>query len=234
MRRWMLILLMSAGVALAAENPPPSSFKEGTGVLLSEATKQAIGLTLAEVEERPLVRTLALSAQIYRSAHESGQDRVEVAGFAYASALVEVGAAAQLKPGMAIRIARNPETAGRILRLDRSMAGQGGRVEILLQLDDPEKAWRVGDFIRAELTLDAGTAVTLIPQSSILKTAYGDFVYVQNGQAYLRSEVTLGAREGGVVDVLDGLYAGDQVVVRPVETLYLIELRATKGGGHSH
>jgi hypothetical protein len=30
------------------------------------------------------------------------------------------------------------------------------------------------------------------------------------------------------------LLEGDTVVTRPVQTLYLIELRATKGGGHSH
>ena len=30
------------------------------------------------------------------------------------------------------------------------------------------------------------------------------------------------------------LLAGDQIVVKPVQTLWLIELRATKGGGHSH
>ena len=36
------------------------------------------------------------------------------------------------------------------------------------------------------------------------------------------------------VEITDGLLAGDQVVTKPVETLWLIELRATKGGGHSH
>jgi multidrug efflux pump subunit AcrA (membrane-fusion protein) len=60
------------------------------------------------------------------------------------------------------------------------------------------------------------------------------FVYVLNGEAFLRTAVTTGARRGEFTEITDGLYSGDQIVVRPVETLYLIELRATKGGGHSH
>jgi hypothetical protein len=36
------------------------------------------------------------------------------------------------------------------------------------------------------------------------------------------------------VEVSGGLYEGDTIAVRPAERLYLIELRATKGGGHSH
>jgi len=39
---------------------------------------------------------------------------------------------------------------------------------------------------------------------------------------------------GSWVEIVDGLLAGDAVVTKPVQTLWLIELRATKGGGHSH
>jgi multidrug efflux pump subunit AcrA (membrane-fusion protein) len=74
----------------------------------------------------------------------------------------------------------------------------------------------------------------VVPGSAVLETVYGPFVYVANGRALLRTAVRLGARRGGDVEITDGLYGGDQVAVRPVETLYLIELRATKGGGHSH
>jgi hypothetical protein len=46
--------------------------------------------------------------------------------------------------------------------------------------------------------------------------------------------VRTGAESSEYIEITDGLYAGDIVVSNPVEMLYLIELRATKGGGHSH
>jgi multidrug efflux pump subunit AcrA (membrane-fusion protein) len=46
--------------------------------------------------------------------------------------------------------------------------------------------------------------------------------------------VKTGSEADGKIEITDGLFQGDQVVAKPVETLWLIELRATKGGGHSH
>ena len=77
-------------------------------------------------------------------------------------------------------------------------------------------------------------AVAAIPQSALLRTTEGSFVYAVNGDAYFRTAVKTGAEVDGWIEITDGLLAGDQVVTRPVETLWLIELRATKGGGHSH
>jgi multidrug efflux pump subunit AcrA (membrane-fusion protein) len=74
----------------------------------------------------------------------------------------------------------------------------------------------------------------VVPKSAVLASAEGNFVYVVNGEAYLRTAVKTGVEAEGLVEVTDGLLAGDVVVTRPVEKLWIIELRATKGGGHSH
>ena len=68
----------------------------------------------------------------------------------------------------------------------------------------------------------------------MLDTATGAFVYVVNGEAYLRTPVKTGASDADHVEIADGLYAGDTVVASPVNQLWLSELRLTKGGGHSH
>ena len=78
------------------------------------------------------------------------------------------------------------------------------------------------------------TPVTVIPSAALLRTIQGTYVYTVNGDAYYRTAVTTGGSAGGKIEITDGLYAGDQVVAKPVETLWLIELRATKGGGHCH
>jgi multidrug efflux pump subunit AcrA (membrane-fusion protein) len=76
--------------------------------------------------------------------------------------------------------------------------------------------------------------VLAVPRSALLDAATGTFVYVVNGDHYLRTPVKTEARSADFVEITDGLYAGDVVVVSPVEQLWLAELRLTKGGGHSH
>ena len=73
-----------------------------------------------------------------------------------------------------------------------------------------------------------------VPRSALLDSAAGLFVYVVNGEFYLRTPVKVGARSADFIEITDGLYAGDSVVATPVEQLWLAELRLTKGGGHSH
>ncbi len=46
----------------------------------------------------------------------------------------------------------------------------------------------------------------------------------------MRAAVKLGAVNGEFAEVADGLYAGDQVVVKPVMTLWLSEIQALRGG----
>jgi multidrug efflux pump subunit AcrA (membrane-fusion protein) len=64
----------------------------------------------------------------------------------------------------------------------------------------------------------------------VIHGATGDLVYVVNGDAYLLTWVELGSESGGWVEVIDGLLAGDRVVTRGAMDLWLVELRAQKGG----
>lgn len=234
MKRILLMLGIAAFCPLASGEPAGATFKEGVGVQLGEPTRAAIGLDTAVVEERRIGADIRLTAQVYREAGEASQNQGEPRGFAYASAWIEASMADLLPPGTEVSVEGHPDASASVLRVDRTAAAHGGRAELLLRIQDPAHSWRIGDFVLASPTgINAGV-VTVIPTSAVLDTAYGPFAYVVNGHAYLRTAVRLGAREGGLVEVLDGLYSGDEVVTRPVETLYLIELRATKGGGHSH
>jgi multidrug efflux pump subunit AcrA (membrane-fusion protein) len=64
-----------------------------------------------------------------------------------------------------------------------------------------------------------------------LRAVDGTFVYAVNGDSYFRTAVKVGAESESMVEITDGLLAGDAVVTKPVDVLWLIELRATKGGG---
>lgn len=75
-------------------------------------------------------------------------------------------------------------------------------------------------------------AGTRIPATAVLRTVKGDFVYVRNGDEFLRTPVTLGAADGDTTSfaITDGLYDGDTVVTQGVRALWLAELSATNGG----
>ncbi len=77
----------------------------------------------------------------------------------------------------------------------------------------------------------AGAAeVTAIPADALLRTIKGDFVYVANGDWFLRTPVVIGATDASHVEIKDGLYEGDAIVVKGVRGLSLAEIQALNGG----
>lgn len=96
----------------------------------------------------------------------------------------------------------------------------------------PEAAAFVG-LATAEVAaqpVGAAGTVPAIPAAALLRTVKGDFVYVANGDWYLRTPVTAGTAHGDWIEIRDGLYDGDVVVSAAVEALWLAELQAVNGG----
>ncbi|MCC5021579.1 MAG: hypothetical protein J6386_01620 [Candidatus Synoicihabitans palmerolidicus] len=73
-------------------------------------------------------------------------------------------------------------------------------------------------------------ADTAVPREAVLNTTTGPIVYVANGDAFLRTSVTVEPLTATHVAINDGLYEGDIVVVNGVLTLALAEIQAVNGG----
>lgn len=229
MRYALLMLVCVCAWAHAAEEPHNgATFKEGVGVHLDARTSVALDARTVEVEERAIAPTLRFTAHVDHDAQDDAARR------AHASAWTTPARAAQLTPGAAVAVEEYANLTGVVLRVHRADTAQAGRVEVLFQLTDPEAQLSAGSFVHIAASGHVGDAAMIVPPSALLETAYGPFVYAANGGRYLRIAVRVGVRTPDAVEILDGLYPGDEVVTQPVETLYLIELRATKGGGHSH
>ena len=101
---------------------------------------------------------------------------------------------------------------------------------MIVELPGTEKEYAQGTVLTATFKAAEGENVTVIPRSALLRAAEGDFVYVVNGDHLTRTAVKTGVESGDVIEVTDGLYTGDKVAVKPVQTLWLTELRFVKGG----
>jgi hypothetical protein len=218
------------------EEPAGARYAEGKGITLLDETKAAIGLELAEAEERRLAPVVPLEAQVYRAPDEPSRQGGEQTGSAYATALVNPLLAKKLKGGESATLKTHDASyEARIWRIDPVSKEAVNSVEAILQIPDPRNTLKVGEFVSGSV-VESGAEETVltIPRSAVLETAIGKFAFVQNGDYLLRTAITTGSESADYAEITDGIYAGDVVATNPVETLYLIELRATKGGGHSH
>lgn len=77
---------------------------------------------------------------------------------------------------------------------------------------------------------EGGETILVVPKSAILDTTAGTSVYVENREHYKRTVVKSGRAFGDVVEIREGVFKGGKVVTDAVQTLWLIELRAVKGG----
>jgi hypothetical protein len=69
-----------------------------------------------------------------------------------------------------------------------------------------------------------------LPVSALLRTARGNFVFVDNGGWFLRTPVIIAHDDGLTFTLKEGLYDGDIVVTHGVTALWLAELQAVNGG----
>ncbi|MSR66107.1 MAG: hypothetical protein EXS24_01880 [Pedosphaera sp.] len=217
-----------------AESPSGASFKAGQGVRVTDETRKILGLKIADVTEEKLPHEIRFTAQV----DDALPNRLvpatnRTARTLLASGWVTPAQAALIRAGMAVQfVTPSGDTVeGTVQKVHSALAS--GDAEIEATLSD-FAAFKPGDFVSAIITLPRTNTVTVIPQSALLRTSEGTFIYVVNGPAYFRTAVKVGATSHGRVEITGGLLAGDAVVTTPVQTLWLIELRAVKGGWHSH
>lgn len=120
-------------------------------------------------------------------------------------------------------------------RVDPDTRAARARIDI----PNPEGALKPGMFAEVVLTdphgIDAERKALAVPPSAVLRDGDRTIAFVQEGERrYERRTLRIGARTEELVEVTEGLAAGDRVVV---EGAFLLKSEAAKeemGGGHSH
>jgi bifunctional DNA-binding transcriptional regulator/antitoxin component of YhaV-PrlF toxin-antitoxin module len=197
-------------------------FSAKKGLLLPNETRRSLGLKIVDVSEREVSGTLVLQLRVYRA------DGTAV----LASGAVTTEQAKLLRAGQQLeaRTSEGKAVAAKVRSVNDELQKATGSVELLIEISNTPGGVAVGDFLQAIAKVDSGTSAATIPRTALLGCSEGHFVYTVSGEHLVRTAVKVGASNDEWVEITDGLYAGDQVVLQPVMSLWLTELAAVKGG----
>ena len=85
-------------------------------------------------------------------------------------------------------------------------------IEVIIYLENPG-AWRPGGTINGTVTIDQHENGMLVPARSIVRRPAGDVVYqIENGIARQKI-VTVGSRQGDLVEIVEGLSGDERIIV---------------------
>lgn len=225
-----LLLFLAIGTTSCTEShassthtaaPTPENgaqFKEGKGLALTEIMAESIGLQTSEVTEENMTPVIVFELQTTQKGNE-------------ATGWLTSEQAASIRPGMTVEMRTAGPTPtslkGKVGRLEKASFIASGDFEIAVQTETPVEA---ATPINATILLEAAEGRTAIPKSALLTTAEGSFVYARNADFYVRTPIKTGAVSDAHIEVLDGLYTGDEIVSSPVMSLWLAELQILRGG----
>ena len=192
-----------------------------SGLSVPSDTRLSLGLKIVEVTEQKVPATLDVQLRVYQAGKET----------LLASASVTPDEAKALKPGLSVHArANDANLTGRVIRVSDELQKATGMAEVLIELNVPANAPALGAFLSANVALESEATVVTVPRAALLECSDGNSVYTVSGDNFVRTPVKVGAMSGDLVEIKDGLYAGDQVVSQPVMSLWMTELAAVKGG----
>jgi cobalt-zinc-cadmium efflux system membrane fusion protein len=126
--------------------------------------------------------------------------------------------------------------ANRLVAIGRLVDSETRTVPVTYELDNRDHRLAVNQTVFLRLLLTPAGRTPVIPESAIIDDAGRPVVFVQKGgETFLRRPVKLGVHNGGMVQVLEGVTAGDRVVTKGA---YLIRLSTMSNSvpahGHIH
>lgn len=130
---------------------------------------------------------------------------------------------ARVRPGQTVRIRHyafeGMSLEGRILRLAPSMDSQTHTFRAEVEVDNSQRLLRPGMFIEASIIAERRENVAVVPREAVTDRAGRSVVFVIDGQRAVQRNVSLGLGDDDIVEIREGVAAGDRIVVRGLETL---------------
>ena len=128
------------------------------------------------------------------------------------------------------------KAGGRLVFISPEVDEHNHTIRLLYELPNPEGRFRAGEHLTLFIEgRHAGDAIA-IPDSAIVEEAGQPVAFVQvGGETFAKRELTLGLRDGGLVQVLRGLKEGERVVTRGAMSIRLASTaNSLPAHGHVH
>ncbi|MFO1037051.1 MAG: efflux RND transporter periplasmic adaptor subunit [Geminicoccaceae bacterium] len=123
----------------------------------------------------------------------------------------------KVRPGMPVRLAVDAVPDGRfegtVSAVDPVIDVNGRSIRVRGTVANADRVLRPGLFARVALEVDVRPDAVLVPEKAVVLSQNGAAVFrIENGKA-IATPVVTGVREDGMVEIVDGLAAGAEVVV---------------------
>jgi RND family efflux transporter MFP subunit len=104
---------------------------------------------------------------------------------------------------------------GRVARLSPAIAEDNRTLMIEAEVPNREGALRPGAFAKADIVVQAGERVVTVPEDAIVNFAGIEKVITVEENVSVEKYIRTGRRLGDKVEIIEGIAAGEQVVLRP-------------------
>ena len=131
---------------------------------------------------------------------------------------------------------QQPHRLGRLISIGRVVDPTSRTFPVIYALDNRDRRVAVNQAVHVRLLTTTTAAAPAVPQSAIVDDGGRPVVFIQaSGEAFLRRPVQLGVREGGYVQVLEGVFPGERVVSRGAHLIRLAAMSSqVPAHGHVH
>ncbi len=137
-----------------------------------------------------------------------------------------------------VRVAAYPEAVftGTVRTMGRTVDPDKRTIHLWIEVPNPEGRLLPEMFADVTLVTQAAAETLVVPLPAILTEGAEQFVFVDNGDVYVKQNVVLGLKDDRYVEIREGLFPGDRIVVRGGYELNAARMAVTQQGqgGHDH
>jgi cobalt-zinc-cadmium efflux system membrane fusion protein len=107
---------------------------------------------------------------------------------------------------------------------------------VVYQVDNRDRGLAIHQAVTVRLLMQASAMAPAVPESALVDDGGRPVIFVQSsGEGFIRRPVSLGMREGGYVEIMDGVIPGERVVTRGAHLVRLATMsNQVPAHGHVH
>src|SRR5712692_4660038 len=125
---------------------------------------------------------------------------------------------ARVKFGQEVKVAvpafPGSSFSGKVILVNSVVDPETRSVKVRTEVPNPDGRLKPDMFANVEIITDLNRTAISIPQSAVLNDGGKMVVFVSEGSSYKKRQVTAGIQGNDRVEIIDGLQAGDKVVVK--------------------